>query len=163
MMDLNKGLRLGMRRLATGVCVISTRDDTDSPYAMTASSVTSLSDEPPSLLVCVNKSAVIQPYLVKGQMMAVSILNATQQAISDRCAQKTTMAERFSEGAWVEHEIIRVPYLSTPQAIFFCEVDNDYFTYGTHSIVIGRLLEVIIGDNPIDPLIYLDGQYHQLR
>lgn len=160
-MLLSEGLRLGMRRLASGVCVITTCSD-NSRYAMTASSVTSLSDSPASLLFCVNKTAAIQPFLKRGQAVAINILSANQEDVSNKCAQKNAAEERFSIGDWTTDEKTGLPYLLSSQAVFLCEVDNDLQEYGTHQIVIGRLNEVIIPDNDVDPLIYVDGAYQQI-
>lgn len=160
-MELSDGLRLGMRRLASGVCVVTTCAE-DSRYAMTASSVTSLSDSPASLLVCVNKTAAIQPFLSKGQPLAINILGADQEDVSNKCAQKNAGEERFEVGEWVEHEATQLPYLKSAQAVFFCEVDNENHEYGTHQIVIGRLTDTIIPDVDVDPLIYVNGQYQTL-
>jgi len=160
-MQLAEGLRLGMRRLASGVCVVTTRDGA-ARYAMTASSVTSLSDEPASLIVCVNKTAAIQPFLVKGQPLAINILGSDQQDVSNKCAQKNAAEERFEVGEWAEHAPTKLPYLISAQAIFLCQVDNENHEYGTHQIVIGRLTDVIIPDNDVDPLIYVDGKYQKI-
>ncbi len=160
-MRLAEDLRLGMRRLASGVCVVTTKVGNDR-YAMTASSVTSLSDDPASLLVCVNKTAAIQPFLVKGQPLAINILGVEQQDVSNKCAQKDAGEERFSVGDWVQHETTSLPYLQTAQAVFLCEVDNENHEYGTHQIVIGRLTDVIIPEVDVNPLIYVDGKYQQL-
>ncbi len=160
-MQLNEGLRLGMRRLASGVCVVTTCEGS-ARYAMTASSVTSLSDNPASLLLCVNKTAAMQPFLVKGQPLAVNILSADQQDVSNKCAQKDAAEERFGVGEWAEHEPTKLPYLPSAQAIFFCQVDNENHEYGTHQIVIGRLTDLIIPEIEVNPLIYVDGAYQQL-
>ncbi|MGH1441403.1 MAG: flavin reductase family protein [Cellvibrionaceae bacterium] len=160
-MQLSESLRLGMRRLASGVCVVTTCGG-DSRYAMTASSVTSLSDDPASLLVCVNKTAAIQPFLVKGQPLAINILGSDQADVSNKCAQKNAAEERFEVGDWSEHESTGLPYLSSAQAVFLCQVDNENHEYGTHQIVIGRLTEVIIPDVDVDPLIYVDGKYQKI-
>lgn len=160
-MQLAESLRLGMRRLASGVCVVTTRGGS-ARYAMTASSVTSLSDDPASLLVCVNKTAAMQPFLLKGQPLAINILGADQQEISNKCAQKNAAEERFEVGDWLEHEPTKLPYLQFAQAVFFCQVDNENHEYGTHQIVIGRLTEVIIPDTSVDPLIYVDGNYQKI-
>jgi len=160
-MQLAEGLRLGMRRLASGVCVVTTRGE-NSRYAMTASSVTSLSDDPASLLVCVNKTAAIQPFLVKGQPLAINVLGADQQDVSNKCAQKNAAEERFEIGDWSEDEASKLPYLTSAQAIFLCEVDNENYEYGTHQIVIGRLTNIIIPDLAVDPLIYADGKYQKI-
>ncbi|MGH1487034.1 MAG: flavin reductase family protein [Cellvibrionaceae bacterium] len=161
-MSLSDTLRLGMRRLASGVCVVTTEAD-GVRYAMTASSVTSLSDEPASLLVCVNKVAAMQPYLTKGQPIAVNILSSDQQLVSNKCAEKEAGEERFSVGTWLTDEKTNLPYLSDAQATFFCSVDNDNYEYGTHQIVVGRLIDAVVPEIEVDPLIYLNGNYQEIK
>jgi flavin reductase (DIM6/NTAB) family NADH-FMN oxidoreductase RutF len=56
-----------MRYLAASVSIISAKDANDKPYAMTASSVTSLTLEPPSILVCVNHDASIHDHLLNDE------------------------------------------------------------------------------------------------
>lgn len=160
-MMLSDSLRLGMRRLASGVCVVTSYTETER-FAMTASSVTSLSDSPASLLICINQTAAIAPILNKGQPLAVSILNADQQDISNKCAEKLAGDERFAVGEWAQHEATGLPYLETAQVTFFCEVDNDDYPYGTHRIVVGKLTDAIIADEDIEPLVYLNGSYQKL-
>jgi flavin reductase (DIM6/NTAB) family NADH-FMN oxidoreductase RutF len=160
-MQLDEGLRLGMRRLASGVCVVSCKVDRQR-FAMTASSVTSLSDSPASLLVCVNASAAIKPFLVKGQAFAVNILGADQEEISNKCAGSSSGEERFSVGPWSRPDESGAPFLKKAQAVFFCEVDNDNYQYGTHHIVIGRLTNVVIPEVDAAPLIYANGQYQRI-
>lgn len=159
MSDLKEALRMGMRRLAAGVCVISTQANGER-YAMTASSVTSLSDDPASLLVCVNQQASMQPVLCLGQPFVINILSSSQEDISNLCAGQEGQG-RFSLGNWGETDE-QIPYLHDAQANFFCRVDNDNYCYGTHQIVIGRLERVITADVAVDPLIYLDGSYRRL-
>lgn len=160
-MELGEGLRLGMRRLASGVCVVSTKAG-DKRFAMTASSVTSLSDSPASLLVCVNASAAIQPFLVKGQAFTVNILGADQEEISNNCARPSTGEDRFKIGHWSQPEESGAPFLKQAQAVFFCEVDNDNYQYGTHHIVIGRVTNVVIPEVETSPLVYLNGKYQRI-
>lgn len=156
-MSTKESWRLGMRRLAAGVCVISTQVD-GRQYAMTVSSVTSVSDEPASLLVCVNKEANIQPFLKLGQRFVVNVLSSTQQDISTLCAAPNNGDERFAQGGWEEDDN-RMPFLVNAQVNFFCCVDNDNYCYGTHQIVIARLQQVRLLDSDIDPLVYVDGRY----
>ncbi|MFT7491369.1 MAG: flavin reductase (DIM6/NTAB) family NADH-FMN oxidoreductase RutF [Pseudohongiellaceae bacterium] len=160
-MELGEGLRLGMRRLASGVCVVSTEAD-GKRFAMTASSVTSLSDSPASLLVCVNAAAAIRPFLVKGHAFTVNILGAGQEEISNSCARSSNGEDRFNVGQWSRPDEPGAPFLKQAQAIFFCEVDNDTYQYGTHHIVIGRVNNVLIPGAEISPLIYLNGKYQRI-
>jgi flavin reductase (NADH) len=154
---MKDALRLGMRRLAAGVCVISTKVDGQN-FAMTASSVTSVSDEPASLLVCINKDTSMQPVLIMGQVFVVNVLSQTQQNVSNICASRGDADERFSVGDWQQGHN-DTPYLADAQASFFCRVDNDQYLYGTHQIVIGRLEKVMVSDEEVDPLIYINGAY----
>jgi len=128
---------------------------------MTASSVTSLSDNPASLLVCVNKTAAIRPILKKGQAFTVNILGVEHQDISNQCASKNSGEDRFTIGSWDSHD--NLPFLKDAQAVFFCHVDNEEYEYGTHQIVVGRLVKVIVPDTVVDPLIYSDGSYRRLE
>ena len=63
-----------MRYLAASVSIISAKDSNDKPYAMTASSVTSLTLEPPSILVCVNHDASIHDHLLNDEVMFGTII-----------------------------------------------------------------------------------------
>jgi len=154
---LKANLRLGMRRLAAGVCVVSMQVN-GQRYAMTASSVTSVSDEPASLLVCVNKNASMYSLLTMGQPFVVNVLSQSQQLVSNTCAARDTGEGRFSCGDWQEDDQ-GLPYLADAQVNFFCRVDNDNYLYGTHQIVIGRLDKALIGPGAVNPLVYVDGGY----
>jgi flavin reductase (DIM6/NTAB) family NADH-FMN oxidoreductase RutF len=156
-LTIKESLRLGMRRLAAGVCVISTEVD-GQRYAMTASSVTSVSDEPASLLVCVNKEAAMYSMLPLGQPFVINVLSQAQQAVSNICSTRDAGEERFSCGDWEQDEN-GMPYLADAQVSFFCRVDNDNYHYGTHQIVIGRLERVVISTDSVEPLVYVNGAY----
>jgi flavin reductase (NADH) len=161
--DLGVAMKLGMRRLASGVCVLSTHMDDGERFAMTVSSVTSVSDNPASLLVCVNKQVSLEGHLsALGSPFAISILSSHQQDISNLCAGlHPTDSDRFSLGDWQDGPD-GLPYLADAQAAFFCRSDM-VSSYGTHHIVVGRIFEVVLGGLTIDPLIYADGGYGVLQ
>jgi flavin reductase (DIM6/NTAB) family NADH-FMN oxidoreductase RutF len=159
--ELSQLMKLGMRRLAAGVCVLSMRTDTGEPFAMTVSSVTSVSDNPASLLVCINKQVSQQGHLsTLGNEFAINILAQDQQAISNLCAGRELGRDRFAVGAWVENTG-GLPYLEDAQAVFFCKVDMAS-VYGTHHIVVGLINDVVVGAAPPAPLVYVDGRYATL-
>jgi flavin reductase (NADH) len=160
--SLQEALRLGMRRLASGVCVISTKVD-ERAYAMTASSVTSVSDSPASLLVCVNQDAAMQPVLTMGQSFVINVLSQAQQEVSNTCASRKEGVERFDVGNWEHDEVSGMPYLVDAQVSFFCTVDNDNYIYGTHQIVIGQLDKIAVSKDEVNPLIYVDGAYKAIQ
>jgi flavin reductase (DIM6/NTAB) family NADH-FMN oxidoreductase RutF len=154
--SVSDAMRLGMRRLASGVCVISARIDGEN-FGMTASSVTSVSDNPPSLLVCINKMVSQQEYFSKrGSIFSVNILGAGHEAISNLCAGREPGRDRFSIGDWQQDK--SSPYLKDAQAVFFCETDM-LISYGTHQIVIAHIKNVTVGGVAFAPLVYADGEY----
>lgn len=160
--QLSQSMKLGMRRLASGVCVLSTRTDNGEPFAMTVSSVTSVSDSPASLLVCINKQVSQQGHLsTLGNQFAINILGEDQQDISNICAGREEGRDRFGIGAW-STDSHGVPYLTDSQAVFFCKVDMAS-VYGTHHIVVGLIHDVIVSDRSLAPLIYIDGHYAHLH
>lgn len=148
-------LRQGLRRLGKAVVVITAWHD-ERRWAMTATAVSELSMEPPSLLVCVNRSASLHGPLTGGANFCVNILHSDQLRVSQACSGKLKGEERFREGEWGTGPS-GTPYLRGAQASFFCEYET-HVEYGTHAVVIGAVREVgVAGD--VDPLIYLDGAY----
>lgn len=149
-------MKLGMRRLASGVSILSARLD-DADFAMTVSSVTSVSDSPASLLVCINQQASKQAHLsTLGCRFAINVLGGGHQAVSNLCAGREPERNRFSEGDWVDLD--NTPVLSDAQAVFICETDKT-LAYGTHQIVVARILRVEVGQTRVDPLLYANGTY----
>src|SRR5690554_6237827 len=156
--ELGAAMKMGMRRLASGVSVLSARDEHGDRFAMTVSLVTSVSDTPPSLLVCVNKQVAVEGHVsTLGSHFAINILGQDQKDISNACAGMKGYQDRFAIGDWRQDED-KVPWLGDAQAVFFCASDK-VVGYGTHHIVIGRILDVQVGPLALDPLIYLDGGY----
>lgn len=154
--DLSAGLKAGMRRFAASVCIISLKDKHGVAHAMTATAVTSLSDNPPALLVCVNKNATAYQALTDGQPFCVNVLNQSQAELSAHCASKAE-ADRFTKGLWKNH-VNGLPYLEEAEAAFFCRNDK-IVEYGSHIIAIGQLTEVLTADSAVAPLLYVDGKY----
>lgn len=153
-------LRAGMRRLAASVCVITAVDSSGQRHAMTATAVTSVSDDPASLLVCVNRHANLHDILTQGQRFAVNVLSAHQADISVQCASSESGEARFTIGNWGDAN--GLPYVRDAQAVFLCQTARQ-LSHGTHTIVIGDIDKVMIADNEVDPLLYADGKYRQLE
>jgi flavin reductase (DIM6/NTAB) family NADH-FMN oxidoreductase RutF len=142
-------MRNGLRRLGKAVVVI-TAWQKGRRWAMTATAVSELSMDPPSLLVCVNKTASLHAPLTAGANFCVNILHADQLAVSQTCAGKVKGEARFAEGRWGSGAC-GTPYLCDAQASFFCEYET-HIEYGTHAVVIGAVKEVHTS-GAVDPLI----------
>ena len=152
---LKNQMMQSMRRLASSVAVVSSTNGQER-HAMAATSVTSLSMDPPSLLVCVNKSTAMHDVLANGADFCINILSMEQQEVSSACGGKLKGEERFTVGNWEKSEN-GVPYLADAQSVVMLEQDGHY-EYGTHTIFIGRVKE-IQNSEEINPLIYVDGRY----
>lgn len=153
-------MKQGMRRLASGVCVLSARLADGEAFLMTVTSVTSVSDNPPSLLVCVNRQIQRHAELLPvGSRFAINLLNIDQSEISNLCAGRYDDRDRLSIGNWNQEEWL---FLADAQASFCCVTDK-VVSYGTHEILFGRIEKVTIHNNEVDPLIYANGQYGSFK
>jgi flavin reductase (DIM6/NTAB) family NADH-FMN oxidoreductase RutF len=156
--ELAEQLRLAMRRQAASVCVVTGVDAGYQRHAITVTSITSLSMNPPALLVCINQWASIYEPLMAGQGFCVNILAADQQLIADNCSRGGRSDDQFSAGIWLSGPG-GLPYLQGAQATLFCENDKS-ICYATHTIFIGRVHHVLL-HGEVAPLIYLNGGYLQ--
>ena len=145
---------IAMRYLAASVSVISAKNSSNKPFAMTVSSVTSLSIDPPSILVCVNKEASIHDILRNGSDLCINILTNDQRDISNLCSSKDLESSRFANDFWDQAGF---PYLKNAQANIFCKID-ELISYHSHSIVIARVESAISSDS-FNTLMYADGGY----
>lgn len=148
-----------MRRMAQSVCVLSATEADGARHAMTASSVTSVSTEPASLLVCVNRAASLHPILLEsGTHFCVNLLSSDMQELSRLCSGGAQGEARFALGDWRVHAPTGQPYLADAQANFFCTVDGR-LDYATHLICVARIGGVQVAGGAARPLVYLDGSY----
>src|SRR5262245_17763405 len=152
--DLAAQTRLALRRLASAVAVVTCRDGR-TRHAMTATAVNAMSMQPPSMIVCVNRSAAFHAAISAASDFAINILNRGQVEISMGCGGKVRGEDRFGVGGWSEEN--GVPVLPDAQASIVCAKEARY-DYGSHTIFLGRVISVGM-HGAVDPLIYVDGQY----
>lgn len=153
--DLPAQFKAAMRRLAASVSIVVAGGD-NGPVGIAATSITSLTVEPPAVLVCINRSTSLHASLVPTTPLSVNLLSRDQQQVSTAFGGGVPAAEWFSVGDWVTGEN-GLPRLAGAQASLDCVIDA-MLAYGTHSIVIARVLRVALGQGG-DPLIYQDGAY----
>lgn len=158
--SLADGLRQAMRGLASSVALLTACGRDGSRHAMTATSVTSLSLEPPAMLACVNRSASLHPVLAEGGAFGINILSAAQLPLARLCSGGARGEARFADGAWLR-DASGVPYLADAQAAILCTQERR-IAYGTHDILIGKVHGVFLAGH-IDPLLYADGGYARLH
>ncbi len=145
-----------MRRAVSGVSIVTTSGDLGR-YGLTVSSMTSVSAEPPMLLVCVNRSSVAHDAIAGNRRFAVNVLTARQQHLAATFAGSNAYgpAYDFSDDAWTVSSS-GLPELVNPAAVFECELETAV-TAGTHSIFIGRVTRAFGAEET--PLAYANREY----
>lgn len=153
--DLTGAFRDAMRRFAATVTIVTACDHTRR-HGMTATAVTSVSMDPPSLLVCVNQKALLHDILGRARHFCVNVLTHDQAALSAAFSGATTALDRFDVGTWGETQE-GVPYLKDAQSNLFCR-KSGALPFGTHTILIGTVEAVGLGAAAA-PLLYQNATY----
>ena len=153
-MSIQDNFRLAMRRYIYSVSIMSNKDNADNPNAITVSSVTSISMDPPSLLICINKSSRIHNSIELESKFCINLLNNKQEDLSNICSDEDMYDQRFKDENW---NLDGIPFLKNAQANIFCKVDK-LTSYHTHTIVIGLVEDANYADE-ISTLTYVDGGY----
>lgn len=139
----------------TGVTVVTARGEQDEPVGLTANSFTSVSLEPPLLLVCLDKNLRTYTAFVQAQGFAVHVLAADQKELCARFA--TRGADKFA-GLATEEGLFGAPILSGAIVSFECE-SVQRVDAGDHTIIIGEVRRLRTGAEGAPPLGYLRGRY----
>jgi len=149
--------RGAMRHLVGGVSVITVGQGQDIS-GMTVSSVASLSTDPPSLIVSINRSSSSWPLLLRDRVFGVNILTADQLDIAERFTGKdgTKGRDRFAGAVWTTART-GVPLLVDALVAVDCEVE-EIIERHSHGIVIGRVRDLIISSGAT-ALAYWHGDY----
>jgi flavin reductase (DIM6/NTAB) family NADH-FMN oxidoreductase RutF len=143
---------------ATGVTIITAMTADGTPIGLTANSFTSVSLDPPLLLVCVANNASSAPVLQQAERFAVNVLQIGQQPTSNRFAGKGE--DRFANTPWEVGEF-GTPVLTGSLSSFECARDAVH-DGGDHFILVGRVLKAMFEPRR-DPLLYFRGKYRRLH
>lgn len=157
--------RLEMRRVlgrfATGVTVVTT--GREAPRGMTANSFTSVSLDPPLVLVCVSRDTATHEAIQADGCFAISVLGAGQERharwFADRDRPRGTA--EFDPFQWRPGPKTGVPVLTDVLAWLECRLDGVYEA-GDHSIFLGEVLTIARGDAD-SALLFFGGGFHRLE
>jgi flavin reductase len=152
--------REAMARLGAAVSVITT-DGPAGRAGFTASAVCSVTDTPPTLLVCANRANDSYPALKGNRAICINTLTAGQQALSPLFAGLTdhTMEGRFGSGAWYTLAT-GAPVLEGAAVAFDCRIDQ-VVEVGTHDVFFCIVEAVQVG-SVNEGLIYYGRGYHRV-
>lgn len=157
------GFREAMRRLAASVSIVTSRDTDGQPHGMVASSVIPVSMDPPSMLVAVNREAGLHTVLMTSRRFCVNLLSDQQHHLLAPFSQKSLRSQRFHSDDWRSawaSDTEQLPWLSAAAAVIDCDVDL-ITHYGTHTLFIGRVLNVhcpTASRGAATPLVWLAGE-----
>jgi flavin reductase (DIM6/NTAB) family NADH-FMN oxidoreductase RutF len=151
--------RHAMGHFATGVTVITSVDADGQPVGTTANAVSSLSLDPPLLLVCFDRSSRTLAAIQAHGAFAVNVLAAPQQELSANFARRGLSADWDA----VSHQPgpTGSPRLHGTLATLECTVEHR-LPGGDHEIVIGRVRDAHAGDAGAAPLLFWRGRYASL-
>lgn len=151
--EIRRQLRQAFGCFATGVTVVTARDADHNPIGFTANSFTSVSIDPPLLLVCLAKTSSNIAHFSRRKRFAVNILSEMQKDVSNRFASR--IENRFADVDWRKGSD-GIPLINDAVAWFDCATDK-LVNAGDHIILIGRIFE--FGHSDRHPLAYLRGRY----
>ncbi|HEX6071706.1 MAG TPA: flavin reductase family protein [Sphingomicrobium sp.] len=151
-------LRDALGCFATGVTVVTCLNDEGKPAGLTVNSFTSVSLDPPLLLVCLYKKAASAGALIQAPHFAVNVLQTGQQPASIRFS--TRDEDRFGTTPWSCGEN-GAPILKDSLGVFECERFAVH-DGGDHHILVGRVVKASF-DASLDPLLYFRGLYRRLH
>jgi 3-hydroxy-9,10-secoandrosta-1,3,5(10)-triene-9,17-dione monooxygenase reductase component len=154
--------RAVMGRFATGVSVVTTLNG-DEPEGITVNALSSVSLEPPLVMVALDRRRFITPTVRRSGRYAVNVLGADQQAISDCFAHAPVRPgrEEFCGAAWHAGPT-GLPLLDGSMATLECTVVQT-FSAGDHDLFIGRVDSLAVHREDIAPLLFFRRRYLRIE
>lgn len=150
----NGDFRRVMRRFPTGVTVVAVADEGGDPWGLTVSSFTSVSLDPPLILVCIDRDSDTHDRIVEAGGFGVSVLSVGQAGVASRFA--TDPAEgRFDEVGW-HLGPTGYPVLRGSAAWLECDL-HEVLVGGDHSIILGEVRATGVTDEP--SMVYHEGAF----
>ena len=147
-----------MRRAATGVTVVAT-DGAAGRHGCTVSAMSSVSADPPSLLVCVHQKSPVAQAIMENGVFSVSVLGSDHRQVSEVFAGRvrTEIGSKFACGLW-GRLATGAPVLADAPAAFDCQV-AETLSIGSHIVVVGKVVatRADLGDD--QPLVYANQTY----
>lgn len=146
----------GMRRLAAGVSIIATAYE-GVRHGLVATAVSSVSADPPTLLIGVSQTASAHDFIARSGRFSVNVLHADDRGLAETFSAPALRARRFDFGEWTTLET-GAPVLATALTGFDCLVVQEA-RVASHTVFFGRIVGVRVREGAVDPLLFWDGAY----
>lgn len=153
----SRNYRALMRHQAGAVAIVATAVG-EMRAGLTATAFSSLTDQPPTLLVCVQRRVGAHDVIARSKMFSLNILAADQQDVAVRFSGNSGVhgAERFDAHGWRRLKT-GAPVLEQALAVLDCELVESH-GFSTHTIFIGRVVDGATRSDA-QPLLYFRGDY----
>ncbi len=152
-----QAFRNGLSRLGASVNLVTT-DGPAGRHGLTVSAVCSVTDTPPTLLVCLNRSAYAHDSFLTNGVLCVNVLDSSHQDLS-RSFARWTGEDRFAAAQW-SRLITGAPILVGAAVAFDCRITEAQHK-GTHSVLFCEVLETSLANQPAG-LIWFDRAFHPI-
>jgi GntR family transcriptional regulator, transcriptional repressor for pyruvate dehydrogenase complex len=152
-------MRQAFRRYASGVMLLTYVDEEGHAFGMTATSVCSVSADPPTILACVNRAARTHQEIVRKKRFAISLLSHAQRQVSEFCATPGSMKRLPDE--WLTTLESKVPVIRDALGSVQCQLTQT-LNAGSHTVLLGSVVDVELGPEG-NPLLYFGGAYRSIR
>lgn len=150
--------RNAMANLGAAVSII-TSDGVSGLAGLTVSAVCSVSDTPPTLLVCINRNSRSFPVIRDNGKLCVNVLGSHHEQISNLFAGKAEIQDRFASVDWHAGSLGQ-PVIDDALVSFECEID-EVKDVGTHGVFMCRVKDIVVSDGG-HGLIYFRRSYHAI-
>jgi flavin reductase (DIM6/NTAB) family NADH-FMN oxidoreductase RutF len=144
-------------RFATGITVVTTVDELGHPHGMTVNSFSSVSLEPPLVLVSIDLRNAILGHFISSSWFAINILGEHQEALSRRFS--SAAENRFTDVNW-HSGLSGAPILDGVLAQLECSV-VETFEAGDHTVLIGEVQRATYSEGR--PLVFFNSGYRNLE
>lgn len=150
--------RDAMACLGAAVNIVTT-DGCAGRAGFSASAVCSVTDDPPTLLVCLNRTSSAYASVIRNGVVCVNVLSARHEPLSRLFGGKVPVEERFAAAAWSTLET-GAPVLADCAVAFDCRI-AEVATVGTHDVLFCPVVALQRSSSP-DNLIYFGRAYHSV-
>ena len=152
--------REGMSRMGAAVNLITT-DGPAGKHALVASAVCSVTDSPPTLLVCINRKSFVHDLFLQNFHICVNVLASQHQELCNTFARYVEGVDRWAKGDW-KTLATGCPVLKDANVAFDCRIGS-LIEQGSHSVMFCEVQGVHMSDDPGAGLVYFSRDYHHLK
>lgn len=163
MMDLTEdqiAFREGMSRMGAAVNLITT-DGPAGKHGLVASAVCSVTDAPPTVLVCINRNSFVHDKFLQNGVLCVNVLASQHQDLCNTFARYAKGVDRFALGRWTTLAT-GSPVLTDSNVSLDCRIGS-LLEQGTHSVMFCEVRGVHLSKMPGTGLVYFSRDYHHLQ